>query len=293
MNLERLYNIDRRIIYLCMLFAVALPITFKLALKPARMKAAEDFYRVVENLDTSTPGIVLVALDFGPGTKAENEAQAEVIVEHLFRRRLPIAVFSLVPIAEPFLVGLPERVVGRLMKEFPEERWEYGKDWVNLGYRPGASLFIQALSKSQNLSQFLKKDSSGRELESLPIFQNIKGFTDVKFLGQFTGLVGVLDTYIQFFQAGGYVPPIGHGCTSITIPEAYIYLDSGQLRGVLEGISGAAWYSELLRQKNSGRSPDNALISNTALGIAQLIIVALILFGNLGSFFSRRESRNV
>lgn len=284
-----LSNIDRRAIYLLMVLSVSIPILTGFSTRPAPMKAGEKLFSIVDHIDTTRPALAFVAMDFGPGTHAENEPQTEVIIEHLMRQRVRFVVFSLVPIAEPFLSAIPERVAKRLMEEQPGKRWEYGQDWVNLGYKPGADLFIQALARSDNLAEFLGKDVLGNELNRLPVFHGIRGFRDIPFLAEFTGLVGTFPIYIQFFQRKDHIPKFGHGCTSITIPEAYIYLDSGQLSGLLEGISGAAWYSELLKEKNPGRAPDSALITNTALGVAQLAIIILVLLGNVGMWIGRKE----
>ena len=284
-----LVNLDRRIIYIAMLIAVSVPILSGWAAKPAPLPAGDKLFSVIESLDTSKPGLAMVAMDFGPGTHAENQPQTEVVIEHLMRRRIPLAVFSMVPVADPFLSSIPERVAARLMKEMPGSTWTYGNDWVNLGYRPGGDLFVQALARSDNLAAFLNRDVLGNDLARLPVFKHIRGFTDISFVAEMTGLVGAFGSYVQFLQREGYVPKLAHGCTSITIPEAYIYLDSRQIVGLLEGVSGAAWYSERLREKNPARAPDDALITNTALGVAQLAIIALVALGNIGVLLARRR----
>lgn len=268
-----------RWIYILMLLTVGIPIAFKLTLPPARMPIAEKLFSVLENIPEDK-GVAFLAFDYGPGTSAENLPQSQVILEHLFRKRVPVFVFSLTPISEPFLRSVPEKVASQL-KEETGEVWEYGRDWVNVGYRPGGSLFIQTLAKSPNIPEFLGKDVKGASLGAYPISSRVLTIRDISFLGEFTGLVGMFQTYIQYFQADGYVPVFGHGCTSITIPEAYIYLDSGQLNGLLEGLAGAAWYSDLLREKYKDREPDRALVSNTALGIAQLMVLGLVVLGNI------------
>lgn len=284
-------NIDRRLIYLVVILAISIPLVFRYSVRPAEMKSATQLFDVVEKIPTrgDEPSFAMVALDFGPSTKAENEPQAEVIIEHLMRRRVPFFVISSYPLAEAFLRDIPERVAARLMREFPGERWEYGREWINLGYRPGGALFLQALSKSEDLAEYLAKDYVGTPIRDIPVFGKIKNLKDIKFLGEFTGLVGGLDSYIQFFQRADYVPAIGHGCTSITIPEAYIYLDSGQLKGALEGIAGAAWYSELLLRQNPRREVDAALTINTALGVAHLAIILLIMLGNITMLLGKRK----
>jgi hypothetical protein len=84
-----------------------------------------------------------------------------------------------------------------------------------------------------------------------------------------------------------------HGCTSITIPEAYIFLDSGQLNGLLEGIAGAAWYSEVLKKHYPATENRDLLVTNTALSTAHLVLIGLIVLGNVIPLFARlRRKRN-
>jgi hypothetical protein len=175
------------------------------------------------------------------------------------------------------------------MKENPGEKWEYGKDWVNLGYQVGGYLRIQNIPKSDNLVELFGKDVRGNNLADIPAFQSVKSLKQIRLLAEFTGLVGVFDTYVQFFKGKDYNPGFVHGCTSITIPEAFIYLESGQIQGLLEGIAGAAWYSELLQMKFPSRIPDKSAVLNTGLGVAHLVIILLVAIGNIMFFVRRRR----
>lgn len=279
-----------RLIYLAVILVVAIPLVSGVLLPPARLASADRFYAFVEQLPVASGKIALLAFDFGPGTKAENEPQAEVITEHLMRRRIPVLVFTQYAQAQGFINAVPERVAARLNREHQnKQKWEYGRDWVTVGYRPGLSLFLQALAKSQDIPALFEKDVYGVELTSLPALQDVKSIRDIIFVGEFTGLSGIFDLYVQFLQTKDYTPPLGHGCTSITIPEAYIYLDSGQIKGLLEGVSGAAWYSQLLNQEYPQREPDSSQTMNTALGFAQLLMLVLIVLGNLRGVFSARK----
>lgn len=283
-----IYNIDRRIIYALVLLALSIPLLNKWSIPPARMQAAELFYNVVDTVEVPKGDIAFAALDFGPGMAAETATQAEAVIEHLMRRRIPVVFFSIYVLAEPFLESIPQKIAKRLAAEYPGETWEYGKDWVNLGYRSGGYLMVQSIPKSENLAELFKRDIRGNSLADLPAFREVRTLEDIKLLVQFTGLSGVFDTYVQFFQKKGYRPKYGHGCTSITIPEAYIYLDSGQIDGLLEGIAGAAWYSHLLNKNYPNRIPDASGILNTGLGVAHLVIIALIIVGNITALVGRR-----
>jgi hypothetical protein len=208
-----LRNLDRRLIYLVLFVALSVPLLFKYSVPPARMQSAERLFNVIDGLEIKPPEIAFVALDLGPSTKAENEPQSEVVVEHLMRKRVPLALFSIYYQAESFLESIPERVARRLMREMPGQVWEYGKDWVNLGYRPGAAGLVQGIPKSDNLAELFAEDARGNKLSELPAFREVRTLRQIKILAEFTGLYGVLDTYLQFFQREDYRPVFVHGCT--------------------------------------------------------------------------------
>jgi hypothetical protein len=284
------FNLDRRIIYAFVVIALAWPLINKYTVRPARMKSAEKLFEVVESTKPTPGQFAFVAFDFGPSTAAENAGQARVVVEHLMRRRIPVVLFTQYLLADPFLKSIPEKIIDNLETEMPGQKWIYGKDWVNLGYRPGAGILVQSISKSKNLAETFLVDAYSTPLKDLPLFSRPTQLKNISLLTQFTGLVGLFDSYVQFFQTADYRPNFGHGCTSITIPEAYIYLDSGQLQGLLEGIAGAAWYSKLLSDKYPVRKPDEAILINTGLGIAHLLLIGLIILGNISGIISRRNS---
>lgn len=279
----------RRLIYLLMILAVGLPIVLGLSQKPSRLISAERMYDVVERVTVQPGEVAMVWLDFGPNTLAENEPQAQVLIEHLFRRRIPVMLLSQYQQAERFLTKIPNDVAKRLEAEMPGQQWRYGEAWVNAGFRPGGPTYIQSMVSSADLSKFLGRDVNGMPISHYPAFSAIGGVERVKLVGEITGLVGVFDNIIQFFQKNEYRPTIVHGCTSITIPEAYIFLDSGQLKGLLEGIAGAAWYSVVLKEHFPNSENKELLVTNTALSAAHVVLILLIILGNIVPLFTRRR----
>jgi hypothetical protein len=280
----------RRLIYLLMILAVGLPIVFGISQKPSRLVSAERMYDVVEQVKVQPGEVAMIWLDFGPNTSAENEPQAQVLIEHLFRRRIPVVLLSQYQQAERFLAKIPNEVAKRLEAEMPGEQWRYGEAWVNAGFRPGGAIFIQSMVNAADVSKFLGRDVNGMPISHYPAFSAIGGVERIKLVGEITGLVGVFDNIIQFFQKNEYRPTIVHGCTSITIPEAYIFLDSGQLKGLLEGIAGAAWYSVVLKEHFPNSENKELLVTNTALSAAHIVLILLIVLGNIVPLFERRRS---
>jgi len=282
----------RRLIYLLMILAVGLPIIFGISQKPSRLVSAERMYDVVEQVKVQPGEVAMIWLDFGPNTIAENEPQAQVLIEHLFRRRIPVILLSQYQQAERFLTKIPNEVAQRLEAEMPGQQWRYGDAWVNAGFRPGGAIFIQSMANAADVSKFLGRDVNGMPISDYPAFSSIGGVERVKLVGEITGLIGVFDNIIQFFQKNDYRPTIVHGCTSITIPEAYIFLDSGQLKGLLEGIAGAAWYSEVLKKHFPSSENKELLVTNTALSAAHIVLILLIVLGNIVPFFERRRANH-
>jgi len=282
----------RRLIYLLMILAVGLPIVFGISQKPSRLVSAERMYDVVEKVQVQPGEVAMIWLDFGPNTIAENEPQAQVLIEHLFRRRIPVVLLSQYQQAERFLTKIPNEVAKRLEAEMPGQQWRYGEAWVNAGFRPGGAIFIQSMVNAADVSKFLGRDVNGMPISHYPAFSAIGGVERVKLVGEITGLVGVFDNIIQFFQKNEYRPTIVHGCTSITIPEAYIFLDSGQLKGLLEGIAGAAWYSVVLKEHFPNSENKELLVTNTALSAAHIVLILLIVLGNIVPLFQRRRANH-
>ena len=279
-----MHSYTRLISYILIICALGFPLIMKYTIEPGRLRSAEIAFDVIENTKVKSGQIALVAFDFSPSTRAENESQARVILEHFFRKRIPVIVFTLVPLAEIFLATVPNEIAVSLSKSDQNQKWEYGKDWVNLGFRPGAALFLQGIGKSENLAQLFGKDINGTELNVLPAFKQLKDIRNIEFVAEFSGSPAI-GGYIQFLQHEGYAPKLIYGPTSIMIPQSYIYLDSGQLSGLLEGISGAAWYAKLLGDKYGELSDKKALILNSSLGVAQLLVLVFIFAGNIFDFF--------
>ena len=59
--------------------------------------------------------------------------------------------------------------------------------------------------------------------------------------------------WVQQVQARFHLPMVS-GCTAVSAPEYYPYLQSGQLQGLLGGMAGAAEYEKLRGEKGTGHA---------------------------------------
>lgn len=283
--LAALQNLDRRWLYALLFVAVLLPLIFYIPVTVVVTGPVQDFYDEIERIEPRPGRLVIVAVDWDPQTKAENYPQTAATIRHLFKKRIPFAVVTLTQLGTGFCEEIP-KTVAREIEE--EEGWEpvYGKDWCNWGYRYGWGLyFLKPLGS--DIPGTLKEDVLGTPIDKIPMMKGVKDASSVDLVCEFTGLVGALESWIQFFQVGGHRPKFCHGCTAVSAPSSYVFLDSGQLSGLLGGMLAAAEYEQLL--ETTGR----ALRGMSAQTAAHVVIIALIVLGNVVDLLAKRRRRRL
>lgn len=288
--MKYLLNIHPRIVYIFVALALSIPMMFKVSFIPVPMKAAEDVFKVMAALPDNSKKPVVIALDWGPGTMAENEPQSKLIMEHLLRKKIPFILMTLAAEAAPILQELPLELIKTLKKENPEFNFQYGVDWVNLGFQVGGYQSVQMIARSEELHKVLKNDYKGTPIGEIPMMQSVHTLKDISLLVQITSLVGTFSSWLQYFRTDSYTPPMLHGCTSISIPDAYLYYSSKQILGFFEGVAGAAWYDQLM-DKVYPKREDQATGTNTGLAIAQLVILLFVVLGNITYLVEQRSKK--
>lgn len=177
---------------------------------------------------------------------------------------------------------LMEELNGLLKRsEFRDKK--YGIDYVNLGYTTGGVVVIKGFIKS--IRDKYPTDTNGSKLDDLPMMKTVKNFDDIDLIVNLSSMGGGATSWIQFAQkTDGSKMDIIFGCTAVMAPEAYPFLNSGQLSGLLGGLKGAADYETLINE------PDKATKYMFAQSIAHIVIMIFIIFGNIAFFVRRRRS---
>lgn len=232
-----------------------------------------EFYEFIAALPADS--VVLVAYDYDPATAAEITLQAEAIVHHLMERDLRIVAVSLFP-AGP---GIAQEMLDEAASE---HGYQYGEDYINLGYLPDQPASLRA---------FVGRPASGREYRQgraiavFPIAQDIHHIQDIVLIIELAGGQDTLQWWVE--QVGSpYSVPMVAGVTASLEPNARPYYHSGQLSGLISGLPGAAEYERL-----SDR-PGGAMDSLDSQSLAHLAIVGLIVLGNLGYMITRWRKKN-
>lgn len=270
---DRLQSIDRRILYVL----IAVVITAPLLIKPSRHpRVVFDEVRNAYELIDRAPDDQLIVMStvWGAGTLAENGPQTEALMRHMFKRGKKFAVISWNPVGAELSYGIGRDLERELGKK-------YGRDWVHLGYNPGP-IYIIIRGMGTDFAGTLKKDMFGTSLAELPATRGVKNHKQIAAVAEVTPSATV-STWIAYFGMP-YNVPIIFCPTAVMAAEAYPFLDSGQIAGMLNGVIGAAQYETMLGMENERTY---AAAASWALSSAHIFIIVLVILGNIGYALSR------
>jgi hypothetical protein len=222
----------------------------------------------------------VLSVNWDAGTFPENGQQTEALMNHLFRLKRRFALLSTSNVQSPTLSG---EMAERVAKDYGAQ---YGKDWVNWGYKTGGSAWLQGLPKDIPAA-LNNQDWNSKPLSEIPAMNGVKTFDDNISLVIDITPSNTHNNWISFVGQPHHVP-IGFACTAVMGPEAYPLLDTGQLVGMMNGMAGASQYFQLLGLDN--RKP-LATLGMTSQAMAHFLILALIALGNVGYFAGRRAQQ--
>jgi hypothetical protein len=265
--LARVLALDRRIIFVLIALATALPLLFPVNLPISvspRVRAAFD---TVDKLPAGS--YVLMSLDYEPDIQAELQPMSISILRHCFRKGLKPVVLTLYP-AGP---GLIERALDIASKAEGKKR---NVDFVFLGYKSGNQSVILGLG--ENIRTMFPTDFWGTPLEQIPMMAGHNSYADFPLVINLTGST-IADYYIRI-AATRYRRPLVLGATAVMTTDYYPYLSSGQILGLIGGMKGAAEYERLLDLFGDARR------GMDAQSLVHVVIVLLVIVGNTALFLS-------
>ncbi len=271
----KLQTIDRRILYVLIALVIAVPLLKRPARHPHIIFS--EVRNAYKAMDTVPKGkIAILSVVWGPGTRAENEPQTEALMRHLFRNGTKFVVLSWDPLGTEISYDDGVRIAREMGKR-------YGTDWVHLGYNPGP-MYTVISGMAKDFHTVFKKDKLGRPLSAIPVTRDVKNYTDIGAVAEITPS-GTVNSWIAYFSMP-YHKPLVFCPTAVMAAEAYPFLDSGQISGMLNGVIGAAQYETLL---GMGNQKTYAAAASWALSSAHIFIIFLILLGNLGYAMAKRR----
>jgi hypothetical protein len=273
---EKILNLDRRWIFLVIL-VIAL-IFYKLTIPmPIKItQQTQSFYNEIEQLK---PGdIVHITADYTLSVVPEIYPMHRAVVRRLLEKDVKIVACALWTEGVPLIDRAHNEISAELEKE--GKRKTYGEDYVNLGYKSGNDVVMTRLGTS--FADTFPLDARGNPVAQIPLMKKIKNFDSIALMVNFSvGHPGIRE-WLQQVQRRYNVKTLC-GATGIMSPDLYSFYQSGQLKGLLAGLVGAAEYEILLNR------PAMANAGMTIQSFVHLTIILLIIVGNIAFFLQKSK----
>ncbi len=273
-TLNRLLDLDRRWIFLFVLVAAifARLVDFDLPSRPKRI--VKDVYDQIELLHESGE-VLLLSMDYDPAGKPELEPMSRAVLRHAFMRDVKVVGMT----HNPHGQNLGQTVLEETAAEFGSK---YGEDYVYLGYKAGFATLV--INMGQDFYDAFPLDFKGVDLKSYPITKDIGSLSDFGYV--FSVASTAAWEVWMVFGSEKYRFKYGVGATGVMAPDVYPFLQTGQIKGLLGGLVGAAEYETLIDR------PDRAAVGMRPQSAIHVLLVLLVLFGNVIFFLERRARRS-
>jgi hypothetical protein len=263
--IEKLLKIDRRLIFLALTVLLVIPIVRPLGLPNKNIGTeVQTLYDMIESLPPRS--FIMLSVDYDPATRPELHPQAVAILRHALNKDLRIFMLTL----NAGATGLIEELGERIPKDIAPGK-VYGKDYVIMPYQPNPVAIMTQMG--MDLYQIYDKDRNGTPIKDMEV---MKGIRNVKDMGLGICLTGtaLLDSWVAL-TGDRYKFPFAGGVTAVSQMGYAPYLQTGQLKGLIGGMKGAADYETLIGHREKGTSGIDAL------SLAHLMVIALIVMANI------------
>ncbi|HSL93994.1 MAG TPA: hypothetical protein VK905_05260 [Bacillota bacterium] len=271
--MKALLNIDRRIIYIILFIALAIPLINPLGIPVAVGLTTNAFYKLVEDLPNGS--LVLMSMDVSPSGAPDVFPNAVAAANHMIKKGHKAIILGFWEQGVPFST--------QIMQQFVDAGYVYGTDVLNLGYVAGAESAIQSMA--QDIAGTFPVDYLGRRTADFPMMQGVKDINDIDIILEFaTGDPG-FNAYLR--QVIEPYPGVQYAVAVVTVsfPGLMPYFASGQVKGALQGLRGAAEYEIL------NGIPGQGAARMDAQSLGHIVIIAFIILGNLAYFVSKSTEK--
>lgn len=270
---ETMNNLDRRIIFLVLFVVVMLPLLLRIDAEIPPTAPVRSAYESVAALEAGDR--LLVSIDFDATSAPELMPMLRSVLRQAFAKDVKVIMLGHIAI------GLP---LGHMALEETAAEYgaEYGIDYVDLGYRPGYIAIMIAMGRA--IEDVFATDYQGTPVTELPVMSNVHSYEDIDLLFGFEH-GAVIDYWIRYAHAR-FDQKMTFGTTAVMAPDAYPYLQAGQIEGLVGGLKGAAEYETLIGHPGLGTR------GMPAQEWGHLLVIGFIVLGNLGHYFTSRRGRS-
>ena len=287
--LSTLRTLDRRWIFLLMIWAVLVPIYYigvtGQTFPEVPSALAQATFDEIDHLNEGDP--ILLSFDYDPASEGELAPMATAFVKHAAVKKLKMYFVALWPVGSQMVDNTIDKV---LKSDYPS--LVYGRDYVNLGYKSGYEAVIKVIVT--NLRELYTTDSRGTAVQDIPMMLGVDNIQQMKLIINVSAGYPGAKEWVQY-AVTPYPDRIRlvAGVTGVQATTLYPYVPR-QLPGLLGAIKGAAEYEKLVIDKYGGPNPDPKYLDGLRrMGpqlVAHLLIILFVIVANILYFADKRQA---
>ncbi len=253
------------IMFLSYLVPLGIPVTIR---DPTR-----EVYQFLNTLPADSKPLLL-SLDFTAGGSPEIRPSMMAVVKHAISRGLKFVVIG---------IGTDESTA--LMQSLfddsgVEDTYEYGVDYVGIGYIPGGEITVAALA--QDFSSVVETDAYGNKVSDLALTKDIKDWKD------FSAVIPFDSAGVHMFWVRNWTPydiPYYGSFTAGSEPRYVAFYNSGDIDGYMAGLRGGAEYEILTGFLSTG------VKSMDMQSLTHLYAFVVLVAGNVVLYVFKKEGK--
>lgn len=271
--MKTLATYDRRWVYLVLFLVVTIPLLRPIGMPISVSPDTVDYYEAINTVGDGD----LVLFTLNTEFSGYNEIQSGIVAS--MRVFIENGCKICVAVGHPEATGIPELVFNKLETELEENGYEYGEDYVILGYvMPNEA---SVASMAQDFQGTITQDWLGRPIDDT-FLTEVETNEDWDLIADFT--TGLATTFLlNHFALRG--TPMTVNCIGVMVSSQKPYVDSGVYLAILQSMRGGAELEFLTGHPGPG------MTAMDAFTFGHYMLLLFIIAGNIGYYGYSRKQR--
>jgi len=270
--MKTLATYDRRWVYLVLFLVVIIPLLNPIGMPISVSPDTVQYHAAISSVEEGDHIFFTLNTEFS----GYNEIQSGIIAT--MRVFIESNSKICVAVGHPEATGIPELVFQKLEHELEQNGYQYGEDYVILGYVMPNEASVAAMA--QDFQGTISQDWLGRSIDDT-FLSEINTWEDWDLIADFT--TGLATTYLlNHFALRG--TPMTVNCIGVMIASQKPYVDTGVYLAVLQSMRGGAELEYLTGHPGPG------LTAMDAFTFGHYMLLLFIIAGNIGYYgYSRKQ----
>jgi len=269
---EKLQNIPREVLYILLIISMIVPLLQPLGLPLAITDQTRSLYNSMETLESGD--IMLLFINWASGSISILEPGGIAVSYKAIEQGAKIVYLSTTTQGPQMY----EFMIEKIRPDLEKAGYEYGEDYVYLGYAAGEETALAAIAS--NIRSVYSSDYYGTPLSEIPLMEEVNNYEDYASIMTFT--MGSPESFVRQFNTQYGVTTHVH-CGEMMTPNMLPFWASGQVTGLLNGAFGAAEFEVLINR------PGDAVKLTDVYSFSNILVFVFLALGNIGFIMMERK----